>query len=610
MFKILLISIITFILVIIIFLLFISFMNNDIKTSIKENFFVSEPTFTNGIKNNVAGSTTDVYIQFNSNGTLTLPNPITADILIVGGGGGGGSRDGGGGGAGALIYKTKYSLASGTYSITIGNGGNGGKGNYGADGSGLQYPQSYGGQTGNDTIITNLSSTVIFRAKGGGGGGEPGQIGKVGGCNGGNSAATTSAQSTISALNIPQDSDVFGNIGGVSVSNPNPYSSTGGGGAGGAGGTQTISGSTITKAGNGGIGKQINITGVNLYYAGGGGGGTVAGGTAAVGDGGLGGGGAGSKTGKGTSATSGTANTGGGGGAGGFGTQPIIDDNSSGGSGGSGVVIIRYNKTRILEEQARIQREQTTITSELIDTSPVLTEDQEFNKNNRAYEYIHKYDTNYLNLNSITANQEGEDGFSLFKKENSGIKYGFSSSNSASNNPTNLFNNLLPSKINEIQSSFASNRYNSEGYFLTNIYGTGNSNFPNVLGGPTNAGDFVIIEFPEPFKLKKYSFISKNIENAPASWIIYAGNENIFNEIERKTATKNDYNGTKEKPENTYVSFLLNNEISTKKYLIVFKKTFGGNTLNFGQIKLEEGIEANIQSTSPSSFPQDNNYIQ
>ena len=242
------------------------------------------------------------------------------------------------------------------------------------------------------------------------------------------------------------------------------------------------------------------------------------------------------------------------------------------------------------ERQDRIQREQSTITSELIDSSPVLTEDQEFNKNNRAYEYIHKYDINYLNLNSITPNTKIDNGITTFTKQNSNIKYEYSSSNSASNNPTNLFNNKLQTNINIIYASFASNRYNSGG---------------NFIGNSAIQGDFISIEFPEPFKLKKYSFISKDIQNAPASWILYAGD----NLIEEKTANKTDYDETLTKSPNTYVSFLNTNEISAKKYKIVFKKTFGGTTLNFGQIKLEEGREATIQATSPSSFPPEDNYI-
>jgi len=579
MFKILLISIITFILVIIIFLLFISFMNNDIKTSSKqiENFFVSEPTFTNGIKNNVVGSTTDVYIQFNSNGTLTLPNPITVDILIVGGGGAGGSRHGGGGGAGAVIYLTNQTISSGSYNIIIGLGGTG--------------VSSMGqGSKGNDTSIT-LSGTNIYLAKGGGAGnhdvgtGDSNRDGASGG--GGGSVAGVTI-----LTNIPVGTYGFNGGGGQMGGSGGGERGFAGGGGGGAGGTG-LNGSEnnyLAIGGNGGIGKQISITGTNIYYGGGGGGGCASSAQSA-GNGGSGGGGAGSK--GAVTATSGTANTGGGGGGSGF----VSSSDGTSGNGGSGVVIIRYNRIKIQEEQEiikqeqdRIQREQSTITSELIDSSPVLTEDQEFNKNNRAYEYIHKYDINYLNLNSITPNTKIDNGITTFTKQNSNIKYEYSSSNSASNNPTNLFNNKLQTNINIIYASFASNRYNSGG---------------NFIGNSAIQGDFISIEFPEPFKLKKYSFISKDIQNAPASWILYAGD----NLIEEKTANKTDYDETLTKSPNTYVSFLNTNEISAKKYKIVFKKTFGGTTLNFGQIKLEEGREATIQATSPSSFPPEDNYI-
>ena len=123
MFKILIISLITFMLVIIIFLIFMTFMNMDIKTNSKqiEKFYnAQELSFTGGaFKSLVNGSTNYFYIQFNSSGTLTIPSSITCDILIVGGGGGGGTRHAGGGGAGAVIYLQNQKLNSGTYTITF-----------------------------------------------------------------------------------------------------------------------------------------------------------------------------------------------------------------------------------------------------------------------------------------------------------------------------------------------------------------------------------------------------------------------------------------------------------------------------------------------------------
>ena len=106
----------------------------------------------------------------------------------------------------------------------------------------------------------------------------------------------------------------------------------GGGGGGGAGGSGFDS-----PNGNGGIGRQIIITGTNTYYAGGGGGGH--GNTTS---GGSGGGGAGSPGGNGLNAT--FYGGGGGGGGGNWG---------AGGSGFVGIVIKRYKYTKIVVSQVQ-----------------------------------------------------------------------------------------------------------------------------------------------------------------------------------------------------------------------------------------------------------------
>ena len=93
-------------------------------------------------------------------------------------------------------------------------------------------------------------------------------------------------------------------------------------------------------AGNGGVGKEYNITGSNVYYAGGGGGACYDS-SAGRGAGGSGGGGNGAQ-GLATVGTAGTANTGGGGGG-------WSGRNATAGySGGSGVVILRYPNTKTI----------------------------------------------------------------------------------------------------------------------------------------------------------------------------------------------------------------------------------------------------------------------
>jgi len=293
---------------------------------------------------------TEYYIKFKSDtNSITVLNDITVDILVIGGGGGGGSRAGSGGGAGALIYKTNYTLTAGTYTITIGNGGNGGTND--AKNAGLN---------GEDTAIDNITTTTrIFLAKGGGGGSAGGaengtdptrdtsQNGNDGGSGGGGYKGGTAG--TKVASNLPQDSSVFANEGASSSS-----SISYGGGGGGAGGVGIARGEASSRQhGNGGLSKSISITGSTIYYAGGGGAGNrysgffagfggmgpdVTSSNPAI-NGGAGNGGSGSNTGG-----NGLDNTGSGGGGGGYDGS---DNGGSGGKGGSGVVIIRMNKNKI-----------------------------------------------------------------------------------------------------------------------------------------------------------------------------------------------------------------------------------------------------------------------
>jgi hypothetical protein len=252
---------------------------------------------------------------------------IPADVLVVAGGGGGGTGRAGGGGAGGLIYQQGItSIASGIYSLTVGDGG------AGSSAIGVQ------GSNGNNSSI----GALLVAAGGGGGGSATSSIsiiaprsGVAGGSGGGASFNFNTTRPVGGAGTAGQ-----GNNGGSSNAGSvnDPRNTGGGGGAGGVG----ITGNSSTTAPNGGVGLAISITGVSTYYAGGGGGssGEINGEpytTANSGTGGLGGGGNGAtSTVALASATNGAANTGGGGGGG---------ISYAGGNGGSGVVIIAYPST-------------------------------------------------------------------------------------------------------------------------------------------------------------------------------------------------------------------------------------------------------------------------
>ena len=285
------------------------------------------------VSGTIAG-TTDRYISFPYSGTgetkdytITTTENLLCDILVVGGGGGGGTAHGGGGGAGALLYTTNQTLSSGAYTIKVGNGGTA---------AASRGVASNNGQS--SSILFN--SSAIYLAIGGGGGGGAIVAGANGGSGGGGDAAVGGT-----ALSTNTPSGTYGFAGGVGANGytyGEAWSGGGGGGAGAVGGN-AVSNATTNTAGNGGIGREINIIGTATYYAGGGGGGVIGNATGGyitnIGSGGNGGGGAGGKLSVGVS---GLPNTGGGGGGGGFNRSPDAD--FVGGNGGSGIIIIRYRK--------------------------------------------------------------------------------------------------------------------------------------------------------------------------------------------------------------------------------------------------------------------------
>jgi hypothetical protein len=258
---------------------------------------------------------------FTTSGPLTVTSGGDFGILVVGAGGAGGSGDnvgGGGGGGGEVFESANSTLLPGEYAVEIGSGGAmAPKWQHSTNGSYSRFAKSgftdiiaLGGGRGGTAWAPNYNSD----------GSSSGTGGADGGCGGGASgwgSATAQAGQSLS-----QGGDWHGFQGGLSKSNWDLGSGSGGG-AGSAGGPNY----------NGGIGHASDISGSSAYYAGGGGAGNNSGGKV----GGLGGGGHGYGNNTFTHITPGAVNTGGGGGSGG---------NTSGGnsvsSGGSGIVIVRY----------------------------------------------------------------------------------------------------------------------------------------------------------------------------------------------------------------------------------------------------------------------------
>ena len=234
----------------------------------------------------------------NSDDDVTFETSQSYDVeyLLVAGGGSGGAGDAAGAGAGGHLTNfggTAIGLTPGAvYTVTVGGGGAAA----GSPGSKTQ---------GNDGTDSTVSGTgVSLTAIGGGGGAAaidpaPNRTGRDGGSGGG---STTGA----------------GGSGTVGQGNDGGDDRGGGGGAGAAGGTP-----------NGGNGLANSITGSSVTRAGGGGAFVPPGGSSGSGGSGGGTNGAPSPSSR-TSAS--PANTGGGSGGG---------DNGGSGTGGSGVVILR-----------------------------------------------------------------------------------------------------------------------------------------------------------------------------------------------------------------------------------------------------------------------------
>ena len=242
----------------------------------------------------------------NTTFTLTSPASISAQVLVVGGGGAGGSAYvGGGGGAGGAVFNSSFTIASGSYTVTVGAGG-----------VRTTAGVGYVGPSGANSSFSSITGT------GGGGGGSYASVAATnGGCGGGG----------------PFNSGQFGT--GSQGGNGAPYGTDGNGGYNCGGGGGGMGGTAPTPSGvrpSGGAGATYTVAGTAYTLAGGGGAGSDGLGGLGQAGGGLGGNGnnAGQSASSGTDAT---ANTGSGGGGGGGNNGSLY-----GGAGGSGIVIIAY----------------------------------------------------------------------------------------------------------------------------------------------------------------------------------------------------------------------------------------------------------------------------
>lgn len=251
---------------------------------------------TGGTITTVSGKRIHTFTSGTS--SITFLVPVTAEVLVVAGGGGGGAvssttfSPGGGGGAGEVFYSATYSIAPGTYTVTVGGGGAGG-------------PQGGTSQNGSASVFGSVS------ANGGGHGGNGGSVAPDTGGGDGGSGGGSERGAGAGGLSV-KTAGGQGNNGGASTG----FSGAGGGGAGGVGVNQTDA--TTSSVGTaGGPGVSYSITGSAVTYGAGGKGGDR-GGTA-------------------TNGANGAANSGNGGGG------ASTASGATGGNGGSGRVVISYN---------------------------------------------------------------------------------------------------------------------------------------------------------------------------------------------------------------------------------------------------------------------------
>ena len=295
----------------------------------------TSPLTISGLTNGTAITVRLKAVTANGDGTASAasnsatPNvAVPVDFLVIAGGGGGGGGQPGngvGGGGGAGGYRTSVGTSganssaesqlsvTGNITVTVGAGGTGSNSN----------------ATPGDATNSVFSTITATR----GGFGQPGQAASTApavqsGGSGGGSGQSGSGGGSGTA----NQGTAGGSTGGSNHA--------GGGGGASSGGNNGANGS---GGSNGGDGLANSLTGTSVTRAGGGGGGRHSSNTSGNSVGGSGGGGASTGASSGQSSndgSAGTVNTGSGGGGAG--------ENASartGGNGGSGIVIIKYPDT-------------------------------------------------------------------------------------------------------------------------------------------------------------------------------------------------------------------------------------------------------------------------
>ena len=246
---------------------------------------------------------TYIYMAYKENPVQYAIPSGQMGYLVAAGGGGSGADSGGGAGAGAGGLRTTYgltsgggasaetnlTLATGTYTITVGAGG-------------AAYDGVTTAQNGVASTITGVASVSTV------GGGAAGDFLKSGtaykgndGGSGGGSANSNGALTLAGGAGTANEG--FAGGAGSTAGGPGSDSLAAGGGGGAA---QVGTAGALNTGGNGGNGLTVAITGSSAGYAGGGGGGCRGTSGTTAGQGGNGGGGDAVSTGNGNP---GTANT-------------------------------------------------------------------------------------------------------------------------------------------------------------------------------------------------------------------------------------------------------------------------------------------------------------
>jgi|MDTC01.3.fsa_nt_gb hypothetical protein len=278
-------------------------------------------THLTGNYHNISGAKY-IYMAYKANLTqYPIPSGYMGYLVVAGGAGGGYAQYGNGGGGGAGGLRTTYgtlsgggasaesdlTLATGTYTITVGSGGS-------------------SSAAGTASTITGVASVSTV------GGGAPGyrygsRVEASSGGSGGGGFADGVSPDTIRPGGAGTAGEGFAGADSVNGSGI-IYAGGGGGSAAAAVGV------------NGGDALSVSITGSNVFYAGGGGtAGKYNNSESFAGPAGTVTGGAGTTNGNGTNGQAAQANTGSGGGA----SHSSAGSSNNGGAGGSGIVVLRMN---------------------------------------------------------------------------------------------------------------------------------------------------------------------------------------------------------------------------------------------------------------------------